>query len=219
MKKLLIYCFIISPFWVMAQNDSLRTKDKIKISGIMVGVDLFNPAVAVFSDKKGFEAMVAIPFKKKWNLVAEVGYEQNHYDSNIWDVDAQGVYARAGVNWFVSQDEKDANAGYYFGGRLGFSPFQQTINKYVIQGTDVPTIVGSLPQHNASAMWLEPLVGGRVQIAKSGFYVDANVRLKVKLYDTNEEGLTPLIMPGFGTNNNGLNFGVNWSIGYFLPLK
>lgn len=108
--------------------------------------------------------------------------------------------------------------GYYFGGRIGFSPFQQTINKYVIQGVDMPNVEGSLPQHNASAAWLEPLAGGRVQVFKTPFYVDANVRLKIKLFDTNEEDLTPLIIPGFGTNNNGLNFGVNWSLGYVFSF-
>lgn len=216
MKKILIYCFIISPLWVVGQVDSIQTKTKKQ--EILIGVDLFNPAIALFSNKKGLEAMVAVPIKKRWNLVAEIGYEQNHFDNNIWDVDAKGIYARAGVNWFISQDIEDPNSGYYFGGRIGFSPFQQTINKYVIQGTDVPTIVGSLPQHNASGVWMEPLVGARVRVFKTPFYVDANVRLKVKLYDANDEGLTPLIIPGFGTNNNGLNFGVNWSLGYNLPF-
>lgn len=216
MKKLLIYCFIISPFWLLAQVDSIQSKPKKQ--GILIGVDLFNPALGLFSDKKGYEASIAIPIKQKWNIVGELGYEQNHFDNNIWDVDAKGVYAKMGVNWFVSQDAENPNMGYYFGGRIGFSPFQQTVNKYVIQGTDIPRIEGSLPQHNASALWLEPLVGGRVQVFNSPFYVDANVKIKVKLYDTNEQDLTPLIIPGFGTNNNGLNFGVNWSIGYILSL-
>ena len=216
MKKLLIYCFIISPFWLLAQVDSTEVRSSQQ--GLMIGVDLFNPIVSAFSDKKGFEAMIAVPIKKRWNVVAEVGYEQNHFDNNNWDVNAKGVYARAGVNWFVSQDNTNPNMGYYFGGRIGFSPFQQTINKYVIQGVDMPNVEGSLPQHNASAAWLEPLAGGRVQVFNTPFYVDANVRLKIKLFDTNEEDLTPLIIPGFGTNNNGLNFGVNWSLGYVFSF-
>lgn len=216
MKKILIYCFIISPILIFAQmeNSENKTLDK----GVFIGVDLFNPALSLFTEKQGFEANVAVPFKNRWNLVAEIGYEQNHFENTVWNVDAKGIYTRLGVNWFVSQDQKNPNMGYYFGGRLAYSPFQQTIHEYMIQGVDVPPITGSMDTHNASAFWMEPLAGGRVQLFNSGFYVDANVRLKIKLYDANDEDLTPLIIPGFGTNNNGLNFGVNWSIGYIISL-
>lgn len=186
--------------------------------GVFIGIDLFNPALSLFSEKQGFEAVVAVPFKKRWNLVAELGYEKNHFENHVWNVDAEGVYARLGVNWFVSQDTKNPNMGYYFGGRFAFSPFQQSIHEFMIQGVDVPPIIGSMETHNASAVWMEPLAGGRVQLFNSAFYVDANVRLKIKLYDANDEDLTPLIIPGFGTNNNGLNFGVNWSLGYILSF-
>lgn len=216
MKKLLIYCFIISPFWLLAQMDSIQVSPQKQ--GVMVGVDLFNPALGLFADKKGYEAMVAVPIKERWNIVAEVGYEQNRFANNNWDVDVNGLFARLGVNWFVSQDRLNSNMGYYFGGRLAFSPFQQTINRYVIQGVDMPNVEGSIPQHSATAVWLEPLAGGRVQLFNTPLYVDANVRLKIKLYDNNEEDISPLIIPGFGTNNNGLNFGLNWSLGYIFSF-
>lgn len=217
MKKLLIYCFIISPLLLFAQQDSVKT---VKAGqGIFIGVDVFNPLLSIFSEKKGAEAMVAVPFRSKWNIVAEAGYEQNKFENSIWDVDAAGVYARAGANWFVSQDPSNPNMGYYFGGRFGFSPFQQMVDQYTIQGYDSENVYGSFEKHSASALWLEPLAGGRVPIFNSGFYVDASVRLKVLLWNNNEHDIDPLIIPGFGINNNGLNFGVNWSLGYLFPLK
>lgn len=216
MKKILIYCFIISPLFGLAQMEIDKKPTQTK--GIFMGVDLLNPALSFFTDKKGFEAVVAVPFKQKWNIVAEIGYEQNHFENNVWNVDAEGLYTRIGANWFLSHDNQNPNMGYYLGGRIGYSPFQQNIHQYVIQGIDIPPITGSLPQHNAHAVWIEPLAGGRVQLFNTAFYIDANVRLKVKVFDSNEENMTPLIIPGFGTNNNGLNFGVNWSIGYILSL-
>lgn len=217
MKKILIYCFIISPFFVFAQTDSIQIetkKDNAPKQGIFVGVDLFNPAISLFSDKKGGEAVIAFPFKKRLNLVAEVGFEKNIFINSIWDVEASGMYARAGANWFVSQDRLDPNMGYYLGGRIGYAPFKQTINLYTIQGTDVENIQGSVEEHNANTLWVEPTAGGRVGLFNSNFYVDASVKLKVKLWDSNDYDITPLIIPGFGTNENGLNFGVNWSVGY-----
>ena len=214
MKKHLIYCFIFSSIFGFAQEDSAQIA--VKNRGIMIGVDLFNPIISAFSNKKGAEGMVAVPIKTKWNIVGEMGYETNTFENAIWNVDAQGIYARAGVNWFVSQDKINPNMGYYFGGRIGFSPFQQAVYQYTIQGTDVENVYGSLEKHSATAIWLEPLAGGRVPLFKTNFYVDANVRLKILLWNDNEYGLDPLIVPGFGTNNNGLNFGVNWSIGYIF---
>lgn len=215
MKLLLICSFIISPLWLWAQQDSLQ---KVEKPGILVGVDIFNPVLSVFSEKKGAEAMVSVPIKKKWHAVAEVGFEKNQFENSVWDVDVKGVYARLGANWFISNDIKNPNMGYYLGGRFAFSPYQETVNKYLIQGTDVDNLQGSIPQHNASTFWMEPIAGGRVQIAKTNFYVDASVKLKIKLFDSNAYDLTPLVIPGFGTNENGLNFGVNWSLAYVIPL-
>ena len=66
MKKLLIYCFIISPLLLFAQQDSVKT---VKAGqGIFIGVDVFNPLLSIFSEKKGAEAMVAVPFRSKWNI-------------------------------------------------------------------------------------------------------------------------------------------------------
>src|SRR5690554_6021520 len=98
MKKILIYCFIISPILIFAQmeNSENKTLDK----GVFIGVDLFNPALSLFTEKQGFEASVSVPFKNRWNLVAEIGYEQNHFENTVWNVDAKGIYTRLGVNWF-----------------------------------------------------------------------------------------------------------------------
>lgn len=216
MKLLLICSLIISPLWLCAQQDSIQ---KIQKPGIAIGVDLFNAALSVFTDKQGGEGMVTVPINQKWQAVAEIGYEKNTFENSAWDVDVNGVYARLGANWFLSQDVKNQNMGYYLGGRLAFSPYQETVNKYLIQGTGIENIEGSFPQHNASTFWMEPVAGGRVQLFESNFYVDASVRLKIRLFDNNDYNLTPLVIPGFGKNQNGLNFGVNWSVVYVLPFN
>lgn len=210
MKQLLIWLFIISPFLGSAQ-DSIQKKEK---PDIFIGVDLFNPALSIFSKKKGAEAIISVPLNNKWQIVAEAGYEQNTFDNTVWNVDVNGAYARIGTNWFISQDIKNPNVGYYFGGRLAYSPYKQTVNRYLIQGNGLPSLQGSLPENNASAFWLEPVVGGHVQIMESNFYIDTSVKLKIILSNSNDYNLDAIVIPGFGADNSGLNIGVNWSIGY-----
>lgn len=212
MKQLLIWLFIISPFLGIAQ-DSIQKKEK---PGIFIGVDLFNPALSIFSDKKGGEVMVSVPVNNKWQIIAEAGYEQNTFDNTVWNVDVDGSYARLGANWFISQDPKNINMGYYLGGRLGYSPYKQTVNRFLIQGYGLSSIEGNLPEHNGFAFWLEPVAGGRVQIAQSNFYIDTSIKLKIRLSSSNDYDLDAMVIPGFGTDNSGLNIGVNWSVGYIF---
>lgn len=201
---------------LLAQQDSIQPQSKKQ--GVFLGVDIFNPVLSVFTEKKGGEVSISVPFKQKWTIAGEIGYESNTFENAIWNVDASGLYARAGANWFVSQDINNPNMGYYFGGRIGFSPFNQTVNLFTIQGVDMPNVNGNLEKHAAYALWLEPLMGARVPLWKTNFYVDASARLRILLWNNNEYGMSPLIIPGFGINNNGLNFGLNWSIGYVFTF-
>lgn len=215
-KVLLIFSLIISPLFVWGQNDSIQVKKK---TNSFIGVDLFAPVYSLFTDKKGGEILFSYPLKDKIHLVAEVGYEQNKFDENGWNADVSGPYGRIGAQYFLSQDEKNPNMGYYVGGRFGYSNYQQTINSFLIQDGDrINNANGTLPKYNANVAWFEPLAGGRVQIKESRFYIDASIRLKLRLYQSNPYDITTLAVPGFGKDTSGVGFGVNWTIGYLLPF-
>ncbi|MGI9526169.1 MAG: DUF6048 family protein [Weeksellaceae bacterium] len=214
-KLLLIFGLIINPIVLCAQSDSLKINKK---ANPYIGIDAFNPVYGLFTDKKGIEGLITYPITHKIHIALEGGYEENIYDYNNWLASASGPYVRLGGQYFVSQDDKNPNMGYYVGARLGYSKYKQTVDSFIILGNNGDNETSSLPEHDASAFWVEPLAGGRVQVLQSPFYIDASVRLKIRASASNDYGIDPLIIPGFGTDQSSLAIGVNWSIGYALPF-
>lgn len=195
-------------------SDSL--KGYKKAGNLFVGVDLFNPVMSAFTDKQGGQAMVSYRVYKKWNAVAEVGYEKNHYDELDWNVDVDGIYAKLGFNWFVSQDYQDASNGFYTGMRFAYAAYKQTINQYPIRtsGNQVDQY-GSLPTANVSTYWVEILGGARVKLL-SNFYADVSIRPEIYIGSSKQEDIDPLVIPGYGKDIGPINFSVFWGLTYKL---
>jgi len=195
--------------------DSLVRKQK-RAGNLFVGVDLFNPAMSFFTDKQGGVAMVSYKIHKKWNAVAEVGFEKNIYDDLDWNIDVNGMYFKLGFNWFVSQDYQDASNGFYTGMRFAYAMYDQTVNQYPIRlSTNQIDEYGSLPKANVSAYWVEIVGGGRIQLL-SNFYADVSVRPEIYVGSKKQEGLDPLVIPGYGKDIGPINFCVFWGLTYKL---
>lgn len=193
-------------------TDSL--KGYKKAGNLFVGVDLFNPVMSAFTNKQGGQAMISYRVYKKWNAVAEIGYEKNLYDQLDWNVDVNGIYAKLGFNWFVSQDYQDASNGFFTGMRFAYAAYQQTINEYPIRtsGNQVDQI-GSLPTANVSTYWVEIVGGARVKLL-SNFYADVSIRPEIYLGSSKQEDIDPLVIPGYGKDNGPINFSIFWGLTY-----
>ena len=238
MKRLPIYLFGLAAINfgavpLMAQEDSISIESKTIITetktvadsilnpkkrtgNLFVGVDLFNPIMSAFSDKQGVQAMISYKVHKKWNAVAEVGYEKNRYDELDWDIDVNGLYFKLGFNWFISQDYEDASNGFYTGMRFAYSAYQQTVNQYPIRvSNNQVDEYGSFPTANVSAYWVEILGGARVRLIQN-FYADVSIRPEIYIGSKKQEGLDPLIIPGYGKDIGPINFSVFWGITYKL---
>jgi len=233
MNQLRIFIFIIlisNAFsTAFAQQDSLMVKTdsivneiadsltvKKRSGNLFIGVDLFNPVMSAFSDKQGGQAMVSYKIKGKWNAVAEVGYEKSIYDELDWNIDVNGIYFKLGFNWFISQDYENPSNGFYTGARIAYAMYEQKVNQYPIRlsGNQVDGF-GSFPAENVSAYWFEMLAGGRVQLF-SNFYADVSVRPEIYLGSKKQEGLDPLVIPGYGKDIGPINFSVFWGLTYKL---
>lgn len=192
------------------------SKNHKTAGNLFVGVDLFNPIMSAFSDKQGGQAMVSYRIYKKWNIVAELGYEKNVYDELDWNVDVDGIYGKLGFNWFVSQDHQDPSNGFYTGMRFAYAAYKQTINQYPIRisGNQVDQ-VGSLPTENVSTYWVEIVGGARVKLL-ANFYADVSIRPEIYIGSTKQEGIDPLVIPGFGKDIGPINFSVFWGLTYKL---
>jgi hypothetical protein len=63
---------------------------------------------------------------------------------------------------------------------------------------------------------LEGAIGGRVELFHSNFYIDAQVQPKYMIYTTKQENITPMVIPGFGTDANKFKLGFMWSVAYLF---
>ena len=116
--------------------------------------------------------MVSYKVYKKWNAVAEFGFEKNHYDDLDWDIDVDGMYFKLGFNWFVSQDHEDLSNGFYTGLRFAYAMYDQTVNKYPIRLSNNQVYdYGSFPTENVSAYWAEIVLGARVRLLSNFMWI------------------------------------------------
>ena len=237
MKRLPIYIFALAinlssaPIWAQEDTIAIETQTLVretesitdsifnpqqKAGNLFVGVDLFNPDLSAFTDKQGGQAMISYRVYKKWNAVAELGYEKNHYDELDWDIDVNGMFFKLGFNWLISQDYEDASNGFYTGMRFAYAMYEQTVNAYPIRasGNQVDEY-GSFPAENVSAYWVEVVGGARVRLL-SNFYADVSVRPEIYLGSKKQQGLDPLVIPGYGKDIGPINFSVFWGITYKL---
>lgn len=234
-KPTYILFLVINLFWVnlLAQEDSIALESKAIVTeaklvtdsllnkqkragNLFIGVDLFNPAVSFFTDKQGAVVMASYKIRKKWNAVAEVGFEKNIYDDLDWNIDVNGMYFKLGFNWFISQDYEDASNGFYTGMRVAYAMYDQTVNQYPIRlSTNQIDEYGSLPKANVSAYWVEIVGGGRVRLL-ANFYADVSIRPEIYLGSKKQEGLDPLVIPGYGKDIGPINFSVFWGLTYKL---
>lgn len=200
---------------VLAENaDSLTSKKQT--GNLFIGVDIFTPVLSAFTDKQGGLAMVSYRVYKNWNAVAEVGYEKNIYDELGWNVNVNGIYFKLGFNWFVSQDHEDPSNGFYTGARFAYAMYEQTVNQYPIRvsGNQIDSY-GSFPSENVSAYWFEIVGGGRIRLL-GNLYADVSVRPEIYLGSKKQEGLEPLVIPGYGKDIGPINFSLFWGLTYKL---
>lgn len=213
-KFLLIFSLTINISSLVAQDNGIEFKPIKERKRIFVGIDLAQPVMQFFTEKAGYEATLSVPVYKKWQAAGEIGYEQNDFDESGWTGKASGLFAKAGANWVVEEDNINPNMNFYLGGRFAFSKFNHKVDSFLIQGYNTPNVKGSLPQSSDLAFWLEPLVGARVPIRETNFYIDANARITLLLYYKDENNINPIAIPGFGKNDNGINFRLAWAVGY-----
>lgn len=224
MKNLKIYILLISLFIRVFSFAQTKTSDSINVESkkqFFVGVDLLNPAVSFFSDKKNFNGYISYKIKDRWVAFVGVGYEKNIYKKNDWEVDGKGIFGELGFNYILTNNYEISGEGFYVGGRLGFSPFKQNIKKYPIKGMNTnnqtqPVGEGSLPESNVDSGWLGLIAGAKVQIGKSPFYIDFMAEPKFILYSKKQEDIDNLVVPGYGKDKGNVNITVFWGISYRL---
>ena len=216
MNQKRIYFLFFSLFFAynFAQEEvQLMVKEKYE-PNFIVGVDVANAGISFFSDRKVYQGFISSKIKKNIHAVADVGYEQNIYQKNGYDAKVSGPFVKAGAFYMLIKDPENEYNGFYGGGKLAASFFQQEYFSVPVRGFSGSSSSLAFPQSTQSAYWVEANLGGRIQLFSTAFYVDVNVQPRYLAFATKQDDIQPIIIPGFGRSSGKFNLGFAWNIAY-----
>lgn len=218
MNLKLIFSFFFSVFFSFGfaqikEQDTIQTQRKYE-PNFMVGFDLLNAGIGVFSDRKLFQGFVSSRITKNIHGVADVGFEKNIYQKNGYDASVSGPFLKLGAFYMLANDRENEMNGFYAGGKVGGSFYQQEYKAVPVRGFGGSATSISFPGTSQSSYWIEGTVGGRVQLFQSPFYIDVNVQPKYLVFSTTQDEIQPMIVPGFGKSSAKFNMGFSWNIAY-----
>lgn len=180
----------------------------------MVGFDVVNGALATFSKRKVIQGFVSSKIRKDIHAVADIGFESNAYQKNGYNAEASGFYAKAGGFYMLMKDPENEFNGFYAGPKLAASFYNQHYHQIPVRGSQGGDSFLGMAKSTQSSYWIEAGIGGRVQLFQSNFYIDVNVQPRYLIYSTKQEGIVPMIVPGFGQSSGKFNMGFAWHIAY-----
>ena len=217
MNPRLIFSFFFSFLFLTAfaqsEQDSLKTKWKYE-PNFMMGIDVLNAGLGVFSDRKLFQGFVSSRISKNIHAVADLGFEKNIYNKNGYDASVNGPFLKLGAFYMLAMDKENELNGFYAGAKAAGSFYSQEYKAVPVRGfggSDTSVAFGPSSQ---SSYWLEGTVGGRVQLFDYPFFIDVNIQPKYLLFSTTQEDIKPMIVPGFGKSSAKFNMGFSWNIAY-----
>lgn len=215
-KHIFILFFSIISTFDFAQNTDVKIEnEKIKyVPNFIVGFDVVNAGLSFFSDRKVYQGFISSKIKKDLHAVADIGFEKNKYQKNGYDAEVSGPYLKIGGLYMLIKDPENEFNGFYVGGKLGGTYFQQEYYKIPVRGLNGNSSSVSFPSSKQSAVWVEANIGERIQLFSSPFYVDVNVQPRYLAYASKQENVQPLIVPGFGRSSGKFNLGFAWNIAY-----
>lgn len=213
-KHIYFLFFSIISTWNFGQNTAEKIVKEKYQPNFIVGFDVVNAGISFFSDRKVYQGFVSSKIKKNLHAVADVGFEKNIYQKNGYDAEVSGPYLKVGAIYMLITDPENEFNGFYAGGKLAASYFNQEYFGIPVKGFGGNSFSLSLPDSKQSAYWLEANIGGRIQLFSSKFYADVNVQPRYLAFATKQEEVQPLIVPGFGRSSGKFNLGFSWNLAY-----
>lgn len=207
------FSFILVLTFAQKKQDSLQIKWKYE-PNFLVGFDVLNAGLGVFSDRKLFQGFVSSKVINKWYAIVDAGFEKNIYDKNGYDASVSGPFLKLGALYMLANDLENEMNGFFVGGKLAGSYYQQEYKAVPIRGFGGSDFSQAFPKSSQSSYWMELNVGGRVQLFESPFYIEATAQPKYLVYSKTQEEIKPMIVPGFGKSSSKFNIGFSWNIAY-----
>lgn len=233
--------YFISTFFLFgllhgtAQEKPVDTKPKDTTAykqsyGIRAGIDLSRPILSSFDkDYTGFEIVADYRLTENLYIAAELGTEDKTKQEDLYNFTTTGSYLKLGLDQNTYSNWYGEHNSIFYGGRLAFSTFSQTLNNYQYFDTNRywnPDTYAEGSNNSEdftgrTATWVEGVFGTKVELF-ANIYMGASIRLGVLISDTDggNDRFPNLWIPGFNKVTDGTRFGVgfNYSLSYFLPL-
>lgn len=216
--SIFICAFSLLSVSVFSQTKTEEKKqDSIKwkyTPNFTVGVDVLNLGTGFFSDRQMIQGFISTRINKKVHAIIDIGYDNNIYQKNGYDAKADGLFAKIGGFYMLSPDPENALNGFYAGGKLAGSFYNQEYKAIPVKGLNSEGVFLSFDPSTQSSYWIEAMLGARVQVFSSNFFIDVNVQPRYLAYTTKQEEIKPMIVPGFGKSSGSFNMGFSWNIAY-----
>lgn len=204
---------------LLVSNFSAQKTEEVKEKwsykpNFMVGVDLLNLGISFFSDRQLYQGFVSSQLSENVHAVVEGGFDKNIYDKNGYDATASGPFLKIGGFYMLSKDRENPFNGFYAGGKLAGSFYNQEYAAIPIRGYGGSTATVAYPSSSQTSFWVEGTLGGRVQLFESNFYIDVTAQPRYLAYSSKQDDIVPVIIPGFGRGASKFTMGFAWNIAY-----
>jgi hypothetical protein len=215
------------------KKDSIISQEKDTVIyktnyGLRLGMDLSRPLFSsLYSNYNGLEIIADYRIKKNVYMAAEIGFEEKTSIEDYSNSTSKGNYIRLGLNYNAYDNWLDMNNEIFVGYRYGFSLFNQTLNNYTTNVSDLengsyfPAVLNTIGQAstNLNAHWSEFMIGVKAETLHN-LFIGFSFSYKVLMSVKDPEGFKTLFSPGFNRifeSNTG--FGINYTISYLIPFS
>jgi len=196
--------------------------------GLRLGMDISRPLFSsLYSNYNGLEIVADYRIKKNVYIATEIGFEEKTSIEDYSNSTSKGNYIRLGLNYNAYDNWLDMNNEIFVGYRYGFSFFNQTLNNYITNVSDMengsyfPAVINTIGQTSTSlnAHWSEFMIGVKAETLHN-LFIGFSFSYKVLMSVKDPEDFKTLFSPGFNRifeSNTG--FGINYTISYLIPFS
>jgi hypothetical protein len=215
------------------KKDSIISQEKDTVIyktnyGLRLGMDISRPLFSsLYSNYNGLEIIADYRIKKNVYIAAEIGFEEKTSIEDYSNSTSKGNYIRLGLNYNAYDNWLDMNNEIFVGYRYGFSLFNQTLNNYTTNVSDMengsyfPAVLNTVGQASTSlnAHWSEFMIGIKAETLQN-LFIGFSFSYKILMSVKDPENFKTLFSPGFNRifeSNTG--FGINYTISYLIPFS
>ncbi|WP_295128011.1 DUF6048 family protein [uncultured Chitinophaga sp.] len=189
-------------------------------AGLRLGVDLTRFAIKYFQPYRTDVTITAdAQFKRNLYFASEVSFNNTSHTDTNYSYKGNGGSITLGIDYnLLKKREPGEKNIIYTGIRYGLAVFNYDIPSYTVHDPYFGNYTASYPRTNATAHWIELLIGIRAEIFKN-FYMGWSLRDRILLNrKIATQDFPALVIPGYGKGNKSNAFDVQYTVSYFIPL-